>query len=239
MRDGRWGRRPSRVGGQGACVAGPWVTRSPCSMRQGSSDGKRQGIRSVYGRRGPNAGEGQVYLSPMARVRLLVLLLCIATVSEAQHAHGDAASPDARVTAGPGDLVIGRADGTETRLTQAALVALTATTVEVEDHGSHVRFTGVRVADLLRRAGAGPVDTLHAAALRRVLVAQGADGYRAVIALAELDPAIGDRGVFLVTAVDGAPLPAAMGPFRLVIVGDKRPTRWVRQLVRLEVRELP
>jgi hypothetical protein len=70
-------------------------------------------------------------------------------------------------------------------------------------------------------------------------LAHGADGYRALVALAEVDRSIAAREVYVVTAADGAALPAAMGPYRLVVLGDGRASRWVRQLVRLEIRDVP
>ena len=48
--------------------------------------------------------------------------------------------------------------------------------------------------------------------------------------LAELDPAVGARRVLLADALDGNPLGAEQGPWRLVVPDDKRPARWARQV---------
>jgi hypothetical protein len=38
---------------------------------------------------------------------------------------------------------------------------------------------------------------------------------------------------------DGAPLDATEGPLRVITVGEKRPARWVRTVVRIRMRQLP
>lgn len=73
----------------------------------------------------------------------------------------------------------------------------------------------------------------------KVVVAWGADGHQAVFSCAELDPALGPATKsYVVWDVDGAPLPSADGPFRLVTPTDERGFRSVRRLVRLVVRDL-
>jgi DMSO/TMAO reductase YedYZ molybdopterin-dependent catalytic subunit len=67
-------------------------------------------------------------------------------------------------------------------------------------------------------------------AVATYVVVDAADGYRAVFALAELDPAQTDRVILLADRKDGQPLPAAEGPLRVVVPGEKRPARWVRQV---------
>jgi hypothetical protein len=67
------------------------------------------------------------------------------------------------------------------------------------------------------------------------LVAEGADGYRAVIALPELDAGFTDEVLLVADRRDGQGLAEGEGPLRLVVPGDRRPARWVRQLVRLRL----
>lgn len=64
---------------------------------------------------------------------------------------------------------------------------------------------------------------------------RAADAYVAVFSLAEFDPAFREQAIILADAQDGAPLPAEAGPLRLVCPGDKRPARWVRQVISIEV----
>jgi hypothetical protein len=67
------------------------------------------------------------------------------------------------------------------------------------------------------------------------VVATGSDGYRSVVALAEIDPEFHPGLVLVADAMDGKPLGAA-GPFRLVVTEDKRPARSVRNLISIEVK---
>jgi DMSO/TMAO reductase YedYZ molybdopterin-dependent catalytic subunit len=69
------------------------------------------------------------------------------------------------------------------------------------------------------------------------VLVDGADGYRVVFALAELSPDFTDHVILLADTKDGQPLPPREGPFRLVVPGEKRPARWVRQVAMVEVRK--
>jgi hypothetical protein len=135
------------------------------------------------------------------------------------------------------DLTVVRPDGSERRLTAAELASLPQQQITATDHGVLTRFEGVELRALLRLAGAGPTDSLRGPAVRRVVFFVGADGYAAAIALAELDPALGARPVFIVSRANGAPLPAEHGPWRVIIPSDGRAARWVRQLQRIEISE--
>jgi hypothetical protein len=64
---------------------------------------------------------------------------------------------------------------------------------------------------------------------------EGADDYRVVIALPELDPGFTDRVILLADKVDGHPLDSKSGPFRVIVPGEKRMARWVRQAVSLKI----
>ena len=63
----------------------------------------------------------------------------------------------------------------------------------------------------------------------------GRDGGRVVFALAEFDPTLGNRAAFLVDRCDGKPLDDEVGPLRLVVPGEARPVRWVRQVEAITV----
>jgi hypothetical protein len=75
--------------------------------------------------------------------------------------------------------------------------------------------------------------------LTRYVVVTGADGYRVVFALAELDAAFTGRAVILADSRDGGALPPNAAPFQLIVPGEKRPARWVRQVVAIEVLTAP
>ena len=70
---------------------------------------------------------------------------------------------------------------------------------------------------------------------RFVVLARGKDGYLASFALPELLPEAGNKGAFVVWEVNGKPLSAREGPFRLAVLNEKKPMRWVYNLVALEI----
>ena len=115
-------------------------------------------------------------------------------------------------------------------LDAATLSALPRETVATTIHGETLRCEGVALAALLQAGGAMPAEPLHGAQLGRYVQVDARDGYRAVFSLAEFDPTLGGRAAFLVDHCDGAPLDDDTGPLRLVVPGEARPARWVRQV---------
>ncbi|HTZ46289.1 MAG TPA: carboxypeptidase regulatory-like domain-containing protein [Verrucomicrobiae bacterium] len=97
-------------------------------------------------------------------------------------------------------------------------------------------YQGVLLADLLTKYGAPLGKELRGAFLSCYVLAVGADGYSAVYSLAELDPSFHPGDVIIADSMDGKPLDAHTGPFRLVSTEDKRPARGVRNLVAIELK---
>lgn len=56
-----------------------------------------------------------------------------------------------------------------------------------------------------------------------------------MVALPELDPGFTDRVILLVDRADDHPLDSKVDPSRIVIPGEKRMARWIRQVVALKV----
>ena len=131
-------------------------------------------------------------------------------------------------------LVVVAPDGREVTLSAATLAALPRTQGTATAHGHAFRYEGTELRSVLQAAGIA-TDSLRGAALSRVVRFVAADGYTAVLALTDLDPSIGARRVTLVDREDGKPLPADLAPRRVVIDGDGRPTRWVRQVTRIAI----
>ena len=94
---------------------------------------------------------------------------------------------------------------------------------------------GVPLLALLRASGAMPPGRLPLAQMTRYVVAEARDGLRVLFALAELDPETGGREVFVVDRCEGTALPDKDGPLRLLVPGDARPARALRQLEALTV----
>jgi hypothetical protein len=122
----------------------------------------------------------------------------------------------------------------------ADLKALPHITVTI--HNAHMNadetYSGVRLADILGKLGAPLGKELHGEALANYIVATGSDGYQAVFALAEVDPDFHPGEVLVVDAMNGKPLDAHSGPFKLVVTEDKRPARSVRNLTTIELKTI-
>jgi DMSO/TMAO reductase YedYZ molybdopterin-dependent catalytic subunit len=127
---------------------------------------------------------------------------------------------------------------TKPRTLQAAdLKAMPHTEVRGHDRdGKEHRYSGVPLGELLKGAGATLGGELRGENLMKYAVVKAADGYEALYALPELDPDFAARTIILADSVDGAPLPAGVGPYRIVVPGEKKPARWVRQVSRIDVR---
>jgi hypothetical protein len=97
-------------------------------------------------------------------------------------------------------------------------------------------YSGVPVIELLRQVGAPVGKDVHGKALAEYVVATGSDGYKAVLALAEVEPDFHPGDVLVADTVNGKPLDAKIGPFRLVVFDDKRPARSVRNLISVELK---
>jgi hypothetical protein len=101
--------------------------------------------------------------------------------------------------------------------------------------GKESEYDGIPLVELLKAAGVKFGHDLRGPALATYLVVEATDGYRAVFALPELDPECTDRVILLADRRDGKPLDGQEGPLRVVVPGEKRHSRWVRQVVVLRI----
>ncbi len=117
------------------------------------------------------------------------------------------------------------------------LMAMPRTTVSARDkQGVPHEYTGVALSEIFSQAGVTTGPQLRGKNLAKYLLVTCADGYQVVFSLAELDSAFTDRVVILADHTEGKPLPAGMGPFRVIVPGEKKPARSAFQVVALEVR---
>ena len=116
--------------------------------------------------------------------------------------------------------------------------ALERQTIVTEDRGLRTEFEGVALRDLLAKAGVPFGDAIRGPALARVIIASAPDGYRVAYAIAELDAAFTDQVVLLADRRNGKPLLPDTGPWQIVVPNDKRPARWIRQVNKIEIRQL-
>ncbi len=175
--------------------------------------------------RGPQVSSDSVAMQPGA--------VPLETTVEKPHAEsaGETAKPLAVLT------IVGTG-GLRGVFTPETLKEYPQTTVTILDHHTNKQetYSGVPLMDLLAKLGVAHGKDLMGKALGQYVVATGSDGFVSVVALGEVDPEFHPGQVLVADAMDGKPLDAKAGPFRLVVTEDKRPARSVRNLVRLEVR---
>lgn len=122
--------------------------------------------------------------------------------------------------------------------TRAALEALPQDTIRARVHDAPARlYRGVPISALLRLAGVPTGHALRGQALATTIIASARDGYRVAFSIAELDSDFVRRRVLVALTADGVPMNNNDGPLRIIVEGEGRPARWIRQLIRLHVQE--
>ena len=75
--------------------------------------------------------------------------------------------------------------------------------------------------------------------MKLYVLVKARDGYAAVFALPEFDLGFTDRVIVLADQRDGHPLGNVEGPLRIIVPGEKRHARWVRQVIDIEIGTAP
>jgi DMSO/TMAO reductase YedYZ molybdopterin-dependent catalytic subunit len=158
----------------------------------------------------------------------LIVTFYAAVPAPAQTGEGQAAKISLRVSGEvKRQLTLGAED----------LAKLPRRSVRAKDHsGKESEFEGSPLVAVLTLAGVKFGEGLRGKNLELFLVVEAADGYRAVYALPELDPAYTDKVVLLADKRDGKAMDAREGPLRIVVPDEKRQARWVRQVTGLVVK---
>jgi DMSO/TMAO reductase YedYZ molybdopterin-dependent catalytic subunit len=162
------------------------------------------------------------------RSRLLSLIFCALVMSSGlivTHAQTEKAAT----------LAIGGDVPHPLTLSEADLQAMPRMTVTFTDHGVTTTYEGVRVSELLTRAGVPLGADLRGPALATYVLASAKDGYQVAFSLGELDPDLSGSRIIVADRADGKPLDGERGPFRIVSPQDTRGARSIRMLQRLEV----
>jgi hypothetical protein len=125
-------------------------------------------------------------------------------------------------------------NGQSSQWTAATLAALPHTTLTLfnEHAKANQTYSGVLLTDLLTPLGVP--NKPHGKDFRIYLLAEGSDGYQVVYSGGEVTPDVHDGTVLVADSVDGKPI-GGEGPLKLVATGEKRPARWVRNLVAIRV----
>lgn len=122
-------------------------------------------------------------------------------------------------------------------LSAADLSAMPRTTAIAKDkQGAPHSFEGVALAEIFKKAGVTTGRDLRGENLAKYVLVTCADNYQVVFSLAELDSSFTDRVVILADKVEGKPLPAGTGPFRIVVPGEKKPARNCFQVLSIDIK---
>ncbi len=101
--------------------------------------------------------------------------------------------------------------------------------------GKDHTYTGVILSDILQKAGVPSGKDLRGKNLTKYVLIGASDGYEVVFALAELDKDFTDRVIILADTVDGKPLPAGEGPFRIIVQDEKKPARCIKMITGIKI----
>lgn len=169
-------------------------------------------------------------------VALIVMVLGVLGAALAQQKHPSAQAPPPSARADT--LIIVGVGGERGIFTAQTFREYPHQTVTIFNHPANRNetYSGVPLMELLRHLGVPHGKDLDGKVLADYLVATGADGDKSVVALGEVDPEFHPGVVLVADMIDGHPLDAKKGPFRLIVSEDKRPARSVRNLVRIELR---
>ena len=117
----------------------------------------------------------------------------------------------------------------------ALLAGLQPVQVEATIHGEKLVCTGPRLRDLAGRLGLPQGEKLGGPMLANALLLRARDGYAVLFSLAEIDATLGNSNAIVATACNGQPLDSKVGPYRLIVPGEQRPARAMRQLDTIEL----
>ncbi|MGZ3873986.1 MAG: molybdopterin-dependent oxidoreductase [Mucilaginibacter sp.] len=158
---------------------------------------------------------------------ILALIVFIALSPTVYVAHAQTKVPAVKVT---GEVTT----PLDLKLADLGQYPQSAVTRKDKDGKEHT-YSGVMLSAILQKAGVTLGKELRGKNLTKYIVVEASDGYRVVFALAELDKDFTDRAILLADLVDGAPLPPADGPFRIIIQDEKKPARCIKQVTAIKV----
>ncbi|MCX2479687.1 molybdopterin-dependent oxidoreductase [Pedobacter sp. MC2016-15] len=150
----------------------------------------------------------------------LAILLCSLSAVQAQTA----------------EVSVAGSVGKPYNLNAATFSTLKKVDVTVKDHDAKDHhYSGVSLYDIISKAEAVPGNMLKGKTMAKFVLITAADNYQVVLAIPEFDPAFTDRVIVLADKEDGEALAANLGPYRLIVPGDKKPARSVMRVTSIEV----
>lgn len=160
--------------------------------------------------------------------KALLLILSVAIITHFSQAQTPTAANTVKVT---GEVL------KPLTLSLTDLSAMPRTEAVARDkRGTPHTFSGVSLADIFREAGVTTGKQLRGENLAKYVLVTCADGYQVVFSLAELDSSFTDRVVILADQMEGKPLAPGVGPFRIIVPGEKKPARNCFQVTSIAIK---
>ncbi len=164
---------------------------------------------------------------------------CLAIIAITFQVAAEAPSPsnasDKPAAAPSKTLTVIDAGGTIHVVAPSDFAQLPQQTVKATSHEKEAEFSGASLVDLLKSCDVEFGEKLRGRRAPTIAVLDAADGYRVVISLLEIDPATTDKTAIVANMRDGEALSAKEGPYRLVLPGEKREIRWIRNLQSIRI----
>jgi len=121
-------------------------------------------------------------------------------------------------------------------LTKGQFADMKQVVVMAKAHDGAVhRYSGITIASLLNQVGILLNDSTKKQTINSYLVVTAADGYKAIYTLAEIDPEFSIRPIILADRADKKPLTTTDGLWQIIVPGEKKYARWVRQVTGIQV----
>lgn len=125
---------------------------------------------------------------------------------------------------------------TPVTITKTMFADMKQVVVMAKAHDEKVhRYSGVTLSDILTKAGVALGDSAKKKTITTYIIVTAADNYKAIYTLAEIDPLFANRTVILADRADKKPLPEEYGPFQVIVPGEKKHARWIRQVTGIQV----
>lgn len=97
-------------------------------------------------------------------------------------------------------------------------------------------FSGYKLSDILIAAGAKlGAGEMRGKELASYLLVEAGDGYKVIFAMAEIASEFNDKNIILADMKDGKPLDEKQGKWQIIVPGEKKWGRWVRQVESLKI----
>ena len=156
----------------------------------------------------------------------IALILQVAAGAELDRSRATNAGADVSATI----LTVIDEAGTAHSITPDDFSRLPQQSAKVTSHGEDAKFEGASLVELLKGSGVKFGKDLRGRGAPTLALLEATDGYRVAVTLLEIDPETTDKVAFVADRRDGNPLSDKEGPYRLILPGDKREVRWIRNM---------